>query len=104
MRSHLQPFLVQKQQSGKLDAAFFSTVMSEKRTNAILNGLAGATIREINNVAKHFKTTSKEIIEHAPVSSPEKNCDYCAKPFIPAKPKARFCSDACRNKSHRENA
>ncbi len=93
---------MQKKQSGQLDDAFFASVLSKERTEAILNGRAGATIREHNNVAKYYKISSRELLEQPPVTSPERNCEYCGNLFIPAKPKAVYCSDSCRNKAFRE--
>lgn len=83
-----------------MNDAFFASALSKERTEAILNGRAGATIREINNVAKFYNISSREIIE-TQQNSPFIKCEHCGEPFIPAKPKAIYCSDACRNKAFR---
>lgn len=100
MKSFMKEFLLQKKSSGCLNSDFLK-IIPQHRVDAIINGIAGATIREIQSVARFFHVPTSEILEVPPVFNPQIPCAFCNTPFIPASTKAVFCSDACRNRSHR---
>nr|WP_321405848.1 hypothetical protein [uncultured Carboxylicivirga sp.] len=105
MVSRLRPFLAEKAQNGELTEEFYNAVgISSQRIEAFLFGRCGATIKEINNVAKYFKVPSSTIlIREAPKLFTTKTCAHCQEEFIPGNARQEYCSDKCRNRAFRAN-
>jgi len=104
MKSHIQPFLAQKQQAGELDDSFFSsTSLTQLRIEAIIRRECGATIKEHQIVAKYFNVPYRQLLSREPIQLKLHKCEYCEEEFIPGNKKALYCSDKCRNKAFRAN-
>ncbi len=106
MQSLIAPFLAEKAQKSALTNDFYKHVgICSQRVSAIISGRCGATLKEINNVAKFFQIPTAEILKYdKPIIKMEtKTCTHCQEQFIPTNARQEFCSDSCRNKDFRAN-
>jgi len=106
MVSKLRPFLAEKAQNNELSEDFYNGVgISSQRIEAIIFGRCGATIREINNVAKYYNIPSSDLIKReAPKLIETKTCEHCQEEFIPTNARQEYCSNKCRNRAFRANS
>lgn len=105
MVSKLRPFLAEKAQNNELSEDFYTSVgITSQRVEAIIFGRCGATLKELNNVAKYFKIPQSDILEReAPKLFNTKTCEQCQEEFIPGNARQEYCSDKCRNRAFRAN-